>query len=248
MLDTKRLLDQFLGQSVPRGQQPMRGGDMLGNIARGLGGGGGVPGGSGGMGNVAMMGGLAALLMGSRSGRKLAGSALNMGGMAAVGMLAYQAYKKWQASQGGAGFAAPQPGAAPPAGTPFNPTSEPEQQRLARNLLRAMIAAAKADGHIDAKEQAAVFSEMDKCALDDGDKAFLMDELRKPLDADSVASSARSPEEAAELYAASLLAIDADNATEAEYLRRLAERLKLDPQLVAQLHATIEGATERARV
>ncbi len=42
-----------------------------------------------------------------------------------------------------------------------------------------MIAAAKADGHIDAKEQAAIFAEMDKLPLNADDKAFVMDELRK---------------------------------------------------------------------
>jgi uncharacterized membrane protein YebE (DUF533 family) len=71
-----------------------------------------------------------------------------------------------------------------------------------------------------------------------------MDELRKPLDVDAVAGAARSPEEAAEIYTASLLAIDVDNASERGYLAMLAARLKLDDGLVAHLHATVEGATE----
>jgi uncharacterized membrane protein YebE (DUF533 family) len=133
----------------------------------------------------------------------------------------------------------------PPGETPFNPATEAEQQSLGRHLLRAMIAAAKADGHIDAAEQANIFAQMDKLDLDADDKAFVMDELRAPLDVDAVAKAARTPEEAAELYTASLLAIDVDNAAERGYLALLAARLRLDDKLVEHLHATVEGATEK---
>src|SRR6185369_10030317 len=55
--------------------------------------------------------------------------------------------------------------ALPPSGTPFNPSGEGEQQSLGRSLLRAMIAAAKADGRVEAAEQASIFAEMDKLDL-----------------------------------------------------------------------------------
>lgn len=84
---------------------------------------------------------------------------------------------------------------------------------------------------------------MDKLTLDADDKAFVMDELRKPLDVDAVARGARTQEEAASIYAASLLAVDIDNASERAYLGLLAARLNLDDALVKHLHATIEGAT-----
>ena len=109
-----------------------------------------------------------------------------------------------------------------------------------------MIAAAKADGHVDAEEQRTIFAEIDKLDLDSESKAFVMDELRAPLDIDAVARGATTPETAAEIYAASLLAIDIDNAAERGYLAMLAARLRLDDGLVQHLHATIEGATERA--
>jgi len=131
----------------------------------------------------------------------------------------------------------------PPADTPFLPARESEQQSLSRHLLRAMIAAAKADGHIDAKEQSAIFAEMDRLPLDTDDKAFVMDELRKPLDVDAVAHAASTPEEAASIYTASLLAIDIDNPSERAYLGLLAARLNLDDALVKHLHATVEGTT-----
>ena len=266
MLDAKRLLDQFLGggQSGARpggGRSGSFDVNQLGQLARtlggrslgggsgslgGLGGSGGL-GGLGGMAGGPLAGGLAAVLLGSKQGRKLGGSALKIGGMAVVGALAYKAYQNWQAGQkpGATSAQADAPLLPPPEGTPFNPTSEADQQSLGRGLLRAMIAAAKADGHIDADEQANVFVQMDKLDLDAEDKAFVMDELRAPLDVDAVARSARTPEEAAEIYTASLLAIDVDNAAERGYLGMLAARLKLDDSLVQHLHATVEGNTEK---
>ncbi|MGH6927812.1 MAG: tellurite resistance TerB family protein, partial [Dongiaceae bacterium] len=161
---------------------------------------------------------------------------------------AYRAYRDWQAGKQAPAAPTQQgsPVLAPPSDTPFNPSTEAEQQSLGRHLLRAMIAAAKADGHIDAEEQANIFAQMDKLDLDADDKAFVMDELRAPLDVDAVAKSARTPEEAAELYTASLLAIDVNNPAERGYLAMLAARLKLDDKLVGHLHATVEGATEKA--
>ena len=199
MFDAKRLLDQFIGsqgagdRGFGRPDQPGRFGDQApgdflqqaGQALSGFGGG-------------ALTGGLAGLLLGSKGGRKIVGSALTYGGMAVAGALAYRAYQNWQAGKS----ATPASNEAtpllpPPADTPFNPASEAEQQSLGRNLLRAMIAAAKSDGHIDAKEQTAIFAEMDKLNLDSEDKAFVMDELRRPLDVDAVARGARTPEETA---------------------------------------------------
>ena len=105
-----------------------------------------------------------------------------------------------------------------------------------------MIAAAKADGHVDANEQAAIFSEMEKMPLDPNDRSFVLEELRKPLDIEAVAHGARTPEEAASIYTASLLAIDVDNAAERGYLAMLAARLNLDDALVKHLHDTVESA------
>jgi uncharacterized membrane protein YebE (DUF533 family) len=202
MFDAKRLLDQFLG-----GQDGKGGGEFM----KGAGGG-------------ALAGGLAAILLGTKTGREFGGEALKLGGMAAVGALAYKAYRDWQAGK--------EVPAAPPA-QPSVPT---------RHLLRAMIAAAKSDGHVDAQEQARIFAEMDKLPLAAEDKAFVMDELRAKLDIDAVAGAAETPEEAAEIYIASLLAIDIDNAAERGYLAMLAARLKLDDALVAHLQQTVAVA------
>jgi uncharacterized membrane protein YebE (DUF533 family) len=249
MFDAKRLLDQFMGapqggfdQTDPRGRPGgqsdfmQQAGGALGGIFDGR---------YGGFGGGAIAGGLAGLLLGGKGGRKLAGNVLTYGGMAVAGALAYRAYQNWQAGKAASPAASAEtPLLPPPSNTPFNPSNEAEQQALGRHLLRAMIAAAKADGHIDQKEQDNIFTQMDRMNVSAEDKAFVMDELRKPLDVDAVASAARTPEEAAELYTVSLLAIDVDNPAERGYLAMLAARLRLDEKLVEHLHATVEGATE----
>jgi uncharacterized membrane protein YebE (DUF533 family) len=249
MFDAKRLLDQFLGPQGNQGFGQPQGnlqGSQFGDIARNLGG--SLSGNLGGIGGGALAGGLAGILLGTKQGRKIAGTAATVGGMALVGALAYGAYKNWQAGRAPGASADPQrasvPLLPPPRDTPFNPVSESEQQSLANGLMRAMIAAAKSDGHIDAAEQANIFAQMDKLNLSAEEKAFVLDELRKPLDIDAVAQAARTPEQAAEIYVASLLAIDVDNPAERGYLAMLAARLRLDEKLVEHLHATVEDATQ----
>lgn len=246
MLDAKRLLDQFIGGQAGRQTlEPGQSGSQFGDMARNLGG--QLSGNLGGIGGGALAGGLAGLLLGTKQGRKIAGTAATVGGMALVGALAYGAYRNWQAGRAPAAATparASVPLLPPPSDTPFNPASESEQQSLGRSLMRAMIAAAKADGAVDAKEQSNIFAQMDKLNLSADDKAFVIDELRKPLDIDAVAQGAHTPEQAAEIYVASLLAIDVDSAAERGYLAMLAARLKLDDALVEHLHATVEGVTE----
>jgi uncharacterized membrane protein YebE (DUF533 family) len=256
MLDAKRLFDQFLGgqQGSQGGQQFPQGQSQFGDIARGIGN--ALPGGLGntlsgslgGIGGGALAGGLAGILLGTKQGRKIAGTAATVGGMALVGALAYGAYKNWQSGRAPVQADAGRPSVPllpPPRDTPFNPASESEQQSLGLSLMRAMIAAAKSDGHVDATEQANIFAQLDKLNLSAEEKAFVLDELRKPLDVDAVASGARTPEQAAEIYVASLLAIDVDNPAERGYLAMLAARLNLDPKLVDHLHATVEGAAQQ---
>ena len=62
-------------------------------------------------------------------------------------------------------------------------------------------------------------------------------------DIEAVARGGRTPEEAASIYTASLLAIDVDNAAERGYLAMLAARLNLDDALVKHLHDTVESAS-----
>lgn len=176
----------------------------------------------------ALAGGVLGLLLGTRSGRNLTGRALALGGLAALGGVAYKAYRNWQASQG-----VPPP----PPGTPVDQMQGPPAQARSEALVRAMVAAAKADGHIDEAERTRITEQMQRLGLDAQWVAFLLAEIDKPLDAAAVASGADSPEAAAELYLASLLVIAVDHPDERAYLQRLAVALGLAPELVRELEA-----------
>ncbi|KFC65370.1 putative membrane protein [Devosia sp. LC5] len=177
--------------------------------------------------------GLAAgmLLSGGGLG-KLAGNAVKIGAVAAVGGLAYKAWQNYQQNQ---------PGAAPaqqPSQDAFipAPADQNAQEELGKSLVRAMIAAAKADGRIDAEEKEAIFTKLEGMSLSAEEKAWVFDELSSPLDINAVAARADTPEHATEIYAASLIAITADTAAERAYLDALASKLKLAPALVAEIH------------
>lgn len=175
--------------------------------------------------------GLAAgmLLSGGKPG-KLLGSAMKAGALAAVGGLAYKA---WQNHQQGQAGSPPMP--AEDAFIPA-PSDVTGQEELGKTLVRAMISAAKADGRIDAEEKEAIFSKLKTMPLSAEEKAWVFDELSTPLDINAVVARADTPEHAAEIYAASLVAISADTDAEQAYLEVLAIKLKLDSALVAEIH------------
>ncbi len=249
MIDPQRLIEQLLGggasassTSQADGPAAGRGGsalDALPDSLKGFGGG-------------MAAGGLAAVLLGTKGGRKMAKKAVKLGGLTVLGGLAYKAYNDWQATKGGnstvsqgeaADATANMKNITPKAeGTPFLPAPKPERNELAIKLLRAMIAAAKADGHIDAAEQQRIFAKLDEAGLTAEEKGFMMDELRKPLDIDAVVNLAANDAEAVEIYAASFLAIEPDDPAEQAYLSMLAARLKLAPELKAGIEQEVAAA------
>jgi uncharacterized membrane protein YebE (DUF533 family) len=178
------------------------------------------------MGKGAAIAGVAALLLGTKAGRGLTGVALKVGSLAAVGGLAYKAFQDWQAKKGGAPT---DPG--PAAGT----LSGPQLDQRSLVLLKAMLAAAKADGHIDENEQARIDAYLQKLNLDPEALHLVKDEIAKPLSAREIAAGADSPAAAAEIYLTSLLAINIDSDQERAYLDELARELKLPPELVSEL-------------
>jgi uncharacterized membrane protein YebE (DUF533 family) len=186
----------------------------------------------------AAVGGLAGLLLGSKSARKMAGPVAQLGGIAAVGTLAYQAYQAWQSKQQGA----LPPAQADAEGTQFLPQNADARNEMSLAVLSAMIAAARADGHIDASEQEKIFAKMDDNALSSEEKGFLMDQFRKPLNIGEIAAFAKTPELAMEIYTASVLAIEPDTPTEVSYLNNLASVLKLDPGLRGNIDAVVRAS------
>lgn len=95
----------------------------------------------------------------------------------------------------------------------FAPAADGQPFQLV--MIRAMIAAAKADGHIDA--------------------------LTQPVDLNAIASAARGIEQATELYLVSRMVIDPDHPAERAYLEALGYKLNLPQELVAHLNHQVEA-------
>jgi uncharacterized membrane protein YebE (DUF533 family) len=196
-----------------------------------------------------LAGGFASNLLTSKSGRKMGKKALKTGGIAAVGALAYAAYQRYSTGKGTGDSVSSQTQTTEaelvpaPEGSAFMPAKNNPagQEALGLTLVRAMIAAARADGRLDAKESRTIYQRIESLGLDPEDQALLVAEMGHPVDMDAIVNSATSPEVAAEIYVASMLAIDVDTADEKSYLAMLAARLKLPPELVVELNRQVEA-------
>ncbi|WP_293779239.1 tellurite resistance TerB family protein [uncultured Oxalicibacterium sp.] len=191
-----------------------------------------------GFGGGALSSGALAMLLSNKKARKIGGNLALYGGMAALGALAYKAYGDWQRNQ----QPAPSDGApalAEPRTLDRLPAAEADEHSAA--ILTAMIGAAKADGHIGEEETRLLEQEMSRLAGDAHDRQWLHDELHRPLDPAAVASEARTPEMAAEMYLASLLVVDDQSFMERAYLDELARQLKLPPDLKSKLEQQIQA-------
>ncbi|MDP3418440.1 tellurite resistance TerB family protein [Falsiroseomonas sp.] len=260
MIDAKSLLDRFLGSSQgatpspwgnPNQTQPpavsQQGAGGLADMARQAlqrAGGGGLGGsGMGGFAGGAAAGGILGLLLGGK-GMRRGGGLISHGGAAVLGALAHRAWQNWQAGQAAATAPVATPQDAAAVDPRFLPGATPaaggEPFELA--LIRAMIGAARADGHIDAEERARIFAQVEKAGMDAEAKAFVFDALDSPIGVSEVAAAAQTQEQASELYLVSRLAVDPDHPAERAYLQALAHRLKLPEGLVAHLDRQIDAA------
>ena len=216
MKNLNGFLDHLLKSAAP--------GAITGNDGRG---------GLGGMlgsdfGKGAMSGGALGLLLGSnKATRKLA----TYGGLAALGVMAYRAYGDYRAQQG-----------APVQPQTVDRLPAPQADIHGEAILRALVAAAKADGHIDARERQVIEGEFARLAPDAEVQQWMKAELDKPLDPAEVARAAGSPEIAAEMYLASLVAADEQNFMERSYLDELARQLGLDEALKRRLEQEYRDA------
>ena len=222
MFDPKQLLDQVLGGQAVSGAR-----NRLDQMS-----------GSGGFMSGAAAGGLLGLLLGSKSVRKMTGGALGYGGAAVVGALALKAYQNYQQNKAAAPVSPAALANVPAEALPHAlPAADGGSFQLV--LIRAMVGAAKADGHIDASEQQRLFSEVERLGLDSEAKAYVFDLLQKPVDLGSIVSAVATPEQGAEVYLASRLAMDPDHPAERAYLDALASRLKLPAELRSHLEASV---------
>ena len=181
-------------------------------------------------GKGAITGGALGLLLGkNKSTRKLA----TYGGLAAIGVMAYKAYGDYKTQQGNAQAAPPQT---------VDRLPPPQAALHSEAILRALVGAAKADGHIDERERGVIEGEFARLNPGSEVQQWLHAELAKPLDPAEVARAATTPEIASEMYLASLMAVDEQNFMERAYLDELARQLKLDEALRQRLQNELKRA------
>lgn len=231
MFDPRKLLDDLLGSKIPGTESTVR--DKAGQAVRMA------------KDNPLAAGALAAVLLGTGAGRQVTGAAVRLGGLAAIGGLAYKAYQNYQ--NGKAPTDAPAPGEPellpPPSDTSFHPSRAPQgETEFAMMLVRAMIAAAKADGHVDGEERERIAGKLSLSGIGSDAEKFLMAELDAPLDLDAIVACAQTDAQKLELYTASRLAIDPNTRAERGYLDLLAGRLGLPDALVDHVEATVSAA------
>lgn len=208
MFDAKRILDQLVSSGVAGG--------LAGGVA----------------------GGALANMLSGKKAKKLAGSALKVGGLALVGGLAYKAWQHHQQGKSAANASVDAPDE-----RAFLPDSQDVAGTQALNLLlaRAMIAAAKADGQIDTSESQTILNQINGLDLPADDKAFLFEEYARPLDLAALARDVDSPEHAAEVYAAALLMVDPPSPPEQIFLDSLAREIGIDTGLADEIRATVQA-------
>jgi len=145
----------------------------------------------------------------------------------------------------GAGPWANAPGATKPATDPWAPVkAEAEEESSAETaeallMLRAMIAAAKADGAIDAEERGRIAAQLDGAGLSAAARDTVLADFDKPLSPAALAKLASDPMLAAQLYAAAVVGAGEIAATERAWLDEFAKALKLDRAAAAAIEARL---------
>lgn len=198
----------------------------------------------------------ASALAGGRGGMSFSKTA----GLASLGYLAYKAYQEYQSKGEGQGGRAERTGRAErqsgaPGGEPslgerlagmLGGGSEPEEQAQtelddpkALLLIRAMVAAANADGEISPEERQRILAKLDEAEAGPEERQILERELARPRSVDELAREVHDEETAEQVYVASRIAMNPDTPAERAYLQYLASRLDLPPDRTQALDGAV---------
>jgi uncharacterized membrane protein YebE (DUF533 family) len=241
------LLEQILGAATGGNTNAnttgSSGNDLFGSLLKvatnALGGGGQGSSTSGSLASAGLGALTDALFGGSSSGTSAKGSSLGGGAMAMLAGLAFQAFKNMNRQP--AGVQAAMGSNEIPLGlrAPTNDMEEQELEQTATLVLKGMINAAKSDGQMGNKEIQKIIGRIKEDNDDDNLQQLILDEMQKPLDLDGLVNEIPNEAVAAQVYAASLFAIEVDTPAEREYLEQFVQRTGLDTGVAQHLQKAV---------
>ena len=186
-------------------------------------------------------------------GAGLSKGALGIGALG-VAWAAFEHFQEQKAQPAGnsadAGMPPPPPPGAsamppppPPAmlAAPVVSAAENDREADATHLIRAMIAAAHADGAIDGDERSRILERALTAGLSPQTQQFLLAQIATPASLLEIVSQTREGLKR-ETYGASLMAIRNDTDAESAYLNALAAGLGLTAVDVEQIGAALRGS------
>lgn len=177
-------------------------------------------------------------------GSKSISGAVQGGALALLAGVAYQALTN--AAKGGTGTSAS--GTAPPVDEgglqtairgPETAVQAQALERKAELIIKGMINVAKADGQVGADEIQRIVGRLKEAGMQGDTETWILAELRRPLDLDAFVSEIPSRELAAEVYAASLLAVKVDTPQERAYLNDLAAKTGIAGPVAEQIQQAL---------
>lgn len=245
-MNLNNLLNQLLGATdasqEDQKEQPEGFSNKVSSLANGI---------PGGLAGGAAAGGIMALLMSNKSARKYAGKAAKYGGAAMLGGLAFKGYQNWRSNNPSSAQSSNDTqqldttaASNQQAIKDYSGNSNTEMQLTV--IIKAMIAAAKADGHTDAQEQQYIFQAVEKMNLSAEEKGIVFDSLQKDISIHELVNGIDSLEIKTEIYLASCLVIDLDQPSERKHLDELGLALALPKELLQQIEWQAEEAYTEA--
>ena len=183
-------------------------------------------------------GGIGALL-GALMGKSQSTTANTLGGgmMGLLGMMAYKALMN--SSSGNAGFTSQ---AQASVSQEYVQATPQQQATDAEIIITAMIDAAKADGQIDADEFQRITSSLQKNGLGQEGMNYVIKKLQGPMESNKIIAAVKGrPELAAQVYSASLMAIEVDTEAERKYLNALGKAMGLSTEVMQSLEQMTGG-------
>lgn len=175
---------------------------------------------------------IAAMILGTKGGRRFLGGAAKTGAVAGLGALAYHAWMKSQGRKPAADVEPAQLGYA------TAKTAEPE---FAEALVHTLVAAAWADGVMDEAEQALVDTALKEAGLGKKDRAVFAGGQAEAATLDKIVLGAISPNHAAQLYTAACVVTGDPTQAEGAFLERLATRLGIAPAHADAIRKEVKG-------